>query len=111
VYRNQRDPIIGTNHIDAMKLLNEDPDTQGIIMIGEIGEARRRRRNNQGPCEKACGRIHLRSDSAPGRRMGHAGVIVAGGKERRLKKWLRCRPQVFGLKARRTLASKVRSVT
>jgi len=45
------DPIVGTTHIDAIKLLNEDPDTEAIIMIGSL---------HQGACEEACGWLHRR---------------------------------------------------
>ena len=75
------DPIIGTTHVDALKLLNEDPQTESIILIGEIG----------GTAEEAAAayvKAHVKKPvvgfiagqtAPPGRRMGHAGAIISGG--------------------------------
>jgi succinyl-CoA synthetase alpha subunit len=75
------DPIIGTTHVDALKLLNEDPGTESIILIGEIG----------GTAEEAAAayvKAHVKKPvvgfiagqtAPPGRRMGHAGAIISGG--------------------------------
>jgi succinyl-CoA synthetase alpha subunit len=75
------DPIIGTTHVDALKLLNEDPQTESIILIGEIG----------GTAEETAAayvKAHVKKPvvgfiagqtAPPGRRMGHAGAIISGG--------------------------------
>jgi succinyl-CoA synthetase alpha subunit len=76
------DPVNGMKHIDVMKLFNADPETDAVIMVGEIG----------GDDEETCARWikdHMKKPvigfiagvtAPPGKRMGHAGAIISGGK-------------------------------
>ena len=75
------DPVNGTSHLDVLKMFNDDPETEAIIMIGEIGgTAEEEAAAWAGAhCKKPIAGFIAGTTAPPGRRMGHAGAIVSGG--------------------------------
>ena len=77
------DPVNGTSHLDVIKLLDADPDTHGIIMIGEIGGSAEveAARWIKAHCRKPVAGFIAGATAPAGRRMGHAGAVIGGAED------------------------------
>src|ERR1039457_495643 len=77
------DPVNGTSHLDVIRMFNDDPETRGIVMIGEIGGSTEvdAARWIKAHCRKPVAGFIAGATAPPGRRMGHAGAIVGGAED------------------------------
>ncbi len=75
------DPVVGTTHLDALRLFNADPDTDAVLLIGEIGGAAEEEAASfaRDEMDKPVAAFIAGRTAPPGRRMGHAGAIISGG--------------------------------
>ena len=75
------DPLIGTTHVDALRLFNDDPDTDAIVLIGEIGGTAEEEAAEfvAAHVDKPVAAFIAGQTAPPGKRMGHAGAIISGG--------------------------------
>jgi succinyl-CoA synthetase alpha subunit len=82
------DPVNGMDFIDVLRLFNDDPQTEGVIMIGEIGGGAEERAADwvKANMRKPVAGFIAGTTAPPGKRMGHAGAVISGGKGRAIDK-------------------------
>ncbi|MBI5516366.1 MAG: succinate--CoA ligase subunit alpha [Deltaproteobacteria bacterium] len=82
------DPVNGMDFVDVLRLFNDDPDTHGVIMIGEIGGQAEERAAEwvKANMKKPVAGFIAGTTAPPGKRMGHAGAVISGGKGRAVDK-------------------------